>query len=152
MTHKNDIVFYVSCVLSWYPVTRAYWLKTTRYLLVELPSNIVLKKVGANVSLYQMSRGFYAYKVSAAMDTLTSFVVGHCYYHDRIRTQILELSRSILKGCSGKVHNFQGLLSIRIFLGFCEGGLLPGIVSTINRFSSLRILKSSADLVPELYI
>jgi len=27
-----------------------------------------------------------------------------------------------------KVHNYSGLLAIRIFLGFCEGGLLPGMV------------------------
>lgn len=30
---------------------------------------------------------------------------------------------------SGLVHNFSGLLAIRFFLGLCEGGLLPGIVS-----------------------
>lgn len=30
---------------------------------------------------------------------------------------------------SGLVQNFSGLIAIRIFLGFCEGGLLPGIVS-----------------------
>lgn len=29
---------------------------------------------------------------------------------------------------SGIVQNFEGLLAIRIILGFCEGGLLPGIV------------------------
>ena len=30
---------------------------------------------------------------------------------------------------SGLVQNFRGLVVIRIMLGFCEGGLLPGIVS-----------------------
>ena len=30
---------------------------------------------------------------------------------------------------SGLVQNFGGLIIIRIMLGFCEGGLLPGIVS-----------------------
>lgn len=32
---------------------------------------------------------------------------------------------------SGLVHNFSGLIAIRFFLGFCEGGLLPGIVSCL---------------------
>lgn len=31
-----------------------------------------------------------------------------------------------------KVHNYSGLLAIRIFLGFCEGGLLPGMVNTLQ--------------------
>lgn len=29
---------------------------------------------------------------------------------------------------TGVIHNFSGLLAIRFFLGFCEGGLLPGIM------------------------
>lgn len=32
---------------------------------------------------------------------------------------------------SGIVQNYSGLLAIRFFLGFCEGGLLPGIVSIV---------------------
>jgi MFS family permease len=32
---------------------------------------------------------------------------------------------------TGLVHNFAGLVSIRFFLGLCEGGLLPGIVSCL---------------------
>lgn len=35
---------------------------------------------------------------------------------------------------SGLVHNFSGLLAIRFFLGFCEGGLLPGIVSLLRKY------------------
>ena len=30
---------------------------------------------------------------------------------------------------TGLVQNFGGLVVIRLALGFCEGGLLPGIVS-----------------------
>lgn len=33
---------------------------------------------------------------------------------------------------SGVVQNYGGLIAIRCFLGFCEGGLLPGIVRMIN--------------------
>ena len=32
---------------------------------------------------------------------------------------------------SGLVQNFAGLVAIRFFLGLCEGGLLPGIVSSL---------------------
>lgn len=34
---------------------------------------------------------------------------------------------------SGLVQNYGGLIAIRFFLGFCEGGLLPGIVSPVVR-------------------
>lgn len=35
----------------------------------------------------------------------------------------------IVTTLSGLVEGFSGLIAIRFFLGFCEGGLLPGIVS-----------------------
>lgn len=35
---------------------------------------------------------------------------------------------------SGLVQNFGGLVAIRLMLGLCEGGLLPGIVSTFHCF------------------
>ena len=34
---------------------------------------------------------------------------------------------------SGLVQSYSGLLAIRFFLGLCEGGLLPGIVSRPKR-------------------
>lgn len=42
---------------------------------------------------------------------------------------------------SGLVQNFSGLLAIRFFLGFCEGGLLPGIVSPISRCTKGRAIE-----------
>ena len=36
---------------------------------------------------------------------------------------------------SGLVQNYSGLLAIRFFLGLCEGGLLPGIVSFFGTVS-----------------
>ncbi|KAJ8455309.1 hypothetical protein ONZ51_g12519 [Trametes cubensis] len=63
------------------------------YILVELPSNWVLKK-------FKPSRWLpFLVAVWGVVTTL-----------------------------SGLVQNFKGLLAIRFFLGFCEGGLLPGIM------------------------
>ncbi|KAI0638046.1 MFS general substrate transporter [Trametes polyzona] len=63
------------------------------YILVELPSNWVLKK-------FKPSRWLPFLVV--LWGTVTTL--------------------------SGLVHNYSGLLAIRFFLGFCEGGLLPGIM------------------------
>ncbi|KAI9066787.1 MFS general substrate transporter [Trametes sanguinea] len=63
------------------------------YIVVELPSNWVLKK-------FKPSRWLPFLVV--LWGTVTTL--------------------------SGLVHNFSGLIAIRIFLGFCEGGLLPGIM------------------------
>ncbi|KAJ6515911.1 MFS general substrate transporter [Mycena sanguinolenta] len=63
------------------------------YVLVEIPSNLVMKKMKPNrwIAILVLVWG--------AVTTLTSVV-----------------------------HNFAGLIAIRMFLGLCEGGLLPGIV------------------------
>ncbi|OSC98925.1 MFS general substrate transporter [Trametes coccinea BRFM310] len=63
------------------------------YIIVELPSNWVLKK-------FKPSRWLPFLVV--LWGTVTTL--------------------------SGLVHNFSGLIAIRIFLGLCEGGLLPGIM------------------------
>ncbi|KAH9853629.1 MFS general substrate transporter [Lenzites betulinus] len=63
------------------------------YILVELPSNWVLKK-------FKPSR--WLPFLVAVWGTVTTL--------------------------SGLVQNYSGLLAIRFFLGFCEGGLLPGIM------------------------
>ncbi|KAI0650303.1 MFS general substrate transporter [Trametes meyenii] len=63
------------------------------YILVELPSNWVLKR-------FKPSR--WLPFLVAVWGTVTTL--------------------------SGLVQNYSGLLAIRFFLGFCEGGLLPGIM------------------------
>jgi len=77
------------------------------YLLVEIPSNLVMKKVKPNRWI-----PFLVF-VWGAITTLT-----------------------------GLVHNFAGLIAIRMFLGLCEGGLLPGIIlylSTIYKPHELQL-------------
>ena len=49
---------------------------------------------------------------------------------------------------SGLVQSFGGLIAIRFFLGFCEGGLLPGIVSGDLWGIDVWIIMAS-DVVPE---
>ncbi|KAI0347207.1 MFS general substrate transporter [Trametopsis cervina] len=77
------------------------------YIIVELPSNWVMKKMRPSRWLPMLV---------AAWGTVTTL--------------------------SGLVHNFGGLVAIRFFLGFCEGGLLPGIVlylSTLYRPHELQL-------------
>lgn len=40
---------------------------------------------------------------------------------------VIMLSWGLVMTCMGLVHNFQGLLACRVFLGIAEGGLFPGI-------------------------
>ncbi|KAK7470670.1 hypothetical protein VKT23_002092 [Stygiomarasmius scandens] len=63
------------------------------YLSIEMPSNWVLKRMGANRWLPLIVCAW------GVVTTLTCLI-----------------------------HNFSGLVTIRIFLGFCEGGLLPGMI------------------------
>ncbi|KAF8974760.1 MFS transporter [Flammula alnicola] len=77
------------------------------YIAVELPSNIVLKKMKPNRWI-----------------PLLVFLWG------------------IVTTLSSLVENFSGLVAIRIFLGLCEGGLLPGIIlylSTIYKRHELQL-------------
>ncbi|PPQ69879.1 hypothetical protein CVT24_003214 [Panaeolus cyanescens] len=77
------------------------------YIVIELPSNMVLKKMKANrwIPLLVTLWGF--------VTVMTAFA-----------------------------HNFSGLAAIRIFLGLCEGGLLPGLIlylSTLYKRHELQL-------------
>ncbi len=50
---------------------------------------------------------------------------------------------------TGLVDNFSGLVAIRFFLGFCEGGLLPGIVSPAWHLECSNTPHIYADFVPQ---
>lgn len=54
---------------------------------------------------------------------------------------------------SGLVQNFGGLVAIRLMLGLCEGGLLPGMVTQILYNLSGEILTISfPDFIFEHYL
>ncbi|KIK68185.1 hypothetical protein GYMLUDRAFT_216829 [Collybiopsis luxurians FD-317 M1] len=63
------------------------------YLIVEVPSNWILRRMGANRWI-----------------------------------PIIVCAWGIVTTLTGLVQNFGGILAIRIVLGACEGGLLPGII------------------------
>ncbi|KJA24661.1 hypothetical protein HYPSUDRAFT_38748 [Hypholoma sublateritium FD-334 SS-4] len=77
------------------------------YIAVELPSNIILKKMKPNRWI-----------------------------------PLLVLLWGIVTTLSSLVESFGGLVAIRLFLGLCEGGLLPGIIlylSTIYKRHELQL-------------
>jgi MFS family permease len=77
------------------------------YLAVEMPSNWILKRFGANRWL-----------------------------------PIIVCAWGVVTTLTGLVHNFGGILAIRIVLGACEGGLLPGMIlylSTIYKRHELQL-------------
>jgi hypothetical protein len=71
-----------------------------------------------------------------ALDPPPGGPVGSCHHFNLFGQFGLYLYIAAISDCIPKqVHNFRGLVAIRLFLGLCEGGLLPGIVS-INSFFS----------------
>ena len=63
-----------------------------------------------------------------ALDSLPSIYVG---YYDDVDSRGSYTGRvlsGLFSSLSYQVHNYGGLVAIRIALGFCEGGLLPGLV------------------------
>jgi MFS family permease len=72
------------------------------YIAAELPSNLVLKKIGPRIVL-----------------------------------PFLCTTWGIVTTLQSLVHNYEGLLACRFFLGLMEGGLFPGIVLYLSGKSSL---------------
>lgn len=69
-----------------------------------------------------------------ALDPPAGGPVGSCYHFNLFGQFGLYLYIAVISNCFSKqVQNFPGLVAIRLVLGLCEGGLLPGIVS-INFF------------------
>lgn len=55
----------------------------------------------------------------------------------------------IVTTLTGLVDSYSGLLAIRFFLGFCEGGILPGIVSVSGLWHFTRTLIFLEDTLPQ---
>ena len=75
------------------------WLKPSADIAVEIPSNIILKVLGAR---------YY----------LPSLVIAF----------------GLISMCTSFVHNYEGLLACRFFLGLAEGGMMPGIAYYLSCF------------------
>ena len=69
------------------------------YILIDVPSNLVMKGVGA---------GWY----------LPGLMIGW----------------GVVSICMGAVKSYAGLITTRLFLGLCEGGLLGGMVLYLSMF------------------
>lgn len=69
------------------------------YIAAELPSNLMLKKIGP-----------------------------------RILLPFLCTSWGIVTTLTSQIHNYQGLLACRFFLGLMEGGLFPGIILYLSGY------------------
>ncbi|KAL1752418.1 major facilitator superfamily domain-containing protein [Schizophyllum commune] len=100
-THLKDTQFNV--------VLAAYFLilMATRYILVELPSNWVMKKFKANRWL-----------------------------------PFLVASWGVVTVLTSLAQNYGGLIAIRLAIGLCEGGILPGMVlylSTLYKRHELQL-------------
>lgn len=76
-----------------------------------------------------MLGGFIFLTTVVAMDPTLSVCLGNCHNPDcsGLSRSWINFIKTWPRGC--KVHNFGGLVAIRLCLGFCEGGLLPGMVS-----------------------
>lgn len=88
---------YLTCVTATYIL----------YIVWELPSNLLLKRIGAHIMIPTMV-----------------------------------VTWGMVSCLTGLVQNFSGLFAARLFLGFCEGGLFPGLVLYLSMFYRRRELQT----------
>jgi MFS family permease len=86
--------------------------------MVELPSNWVMKRVKPNVSSLKYLRYFNSQRL----------------VHSQRWIPLLVILWGGVTTLTCLVHSFGGLVAIRMCLGLCEGGLLPGIASFVIMF------------------
>lgn len=77
------------------------------YIVLELPSNLLLKKVGAHIMLPSM---------------VTLWGICCCAYAS-IPCSSMALTPSLTAGMTGFVQNYRGLVATRLILGMLEGGV-----------------------------
>lgn len=136
------------------PEKRAIW-KLDAFLVIPLMlfyllsfidrTNIGNARVGGlqkslNITDSQYSLSLTVTYISHAMVEIPSNLL-----YKRIGPHILMPTMVVLWGTvatlQGLVKTYSGLLVARFFLGFCEGGLLPGVTLYISSFYPRRILQ-----------
>lgn len=87
------------------------------YILLEVPSNIIMKKVAPSTWL-----------------SLLLFLWGECRYSTWSHEPQLILSSGVATTCQGLVSNYGGLVACRFFLGVFEAGVFPGCAFLISMY------------------
>ena len=87
------------------------------YFIVEIPSNILLKMVGARYYLPGMVVSFGLVSMCTACKS----------NHQKNRPRLSPFPRQMVLTQVPVVQSYHGLLAARFFLGITEGGLMPGI-------------------------
>lgn len=76
-------------------------------------------------------RGSFVCLPALALAPYSYISLGSCDRNDLLcQSRIFPLSLVHIHSFP-QVNNYGGLLAIRLCLGFCEGGLLPGMVSVV---------------------
>ncbi|KAK0118349.1 hypothetical protein ONS95_012638 [Cadophora gregata] len=87
--------------------------------LVHLEKDLGMKGLDYNIALAI----FFPFYVAAEIPSNMMMK----RFRPSIWFTVIILAWGLVMTCMGLVHNFQGLLACRVFLGIAEGGLFPGI-------------------------
>lgn len=92
------------------------------YILFEIPSNLLLKRLKPHVW-----RKSYKVDVPPEQSLMINCLVSACMFLFGVCTI-----------CQGLVHNYAGILAVRFFLGVFETGMFPGCFYLVsNNFRRL---------------
>lgn len=121
------LVFYVSWEIRYFFYSPLLILCLS-YLMVEMPSNWILKRMGANVRIRFLFHLIVYWMTPAALASHNCVVRLAQYSFPVLCWKRYTSLWGTVTTLTGLVHNFGGVLGIRLVLGACEGGLLPGMV------------------------
>ncbi|EJD46520.1 MFS general substrate transporter [Auricularia subglabra TFB-10046 SS5] len=133
---------------------RAIW-KLDAYLVIPLMlfyllsfidrTNIGNARVGGLQKALNITDSQYSLSLTVTYISHACVEIPSNLLYKRIGPHILMPTMVVLWGTvatlQGLVKSYSGLLAARFFLGFCEGGLLPGVTLYISSFYPRRILQ-----------
>ena len=95
------------------------------YILFEIPSNIIMKKLKPHVwRASRLIRPHFYYQILTCYSIWMLAGVRHCDALSRLWSVILALRICLCSHTT--VTSFSGLLATRFFLGLAEAGVFPG--------------------------